>query len=260
MLLIHVGGGSAAGPRRHPLATWTPPTRSSTSRPTTSGRRSPSAATRRRRQGARVLATEGVTDRAARERRAAQDGLHGLPQPAEPPLRRRPSARWTRRWRRAGSARRLPFVKRRGGGGAEGELPRPRRGRPADSRQRSPTSTAAATRPSSRARRASTAAAATGRAIYCRNVFPEMKVTWGTHPNNIGHDGFPGLLPLPRRQAQERRRPRHQRRLRDVPPGPGDGGEGSEDPGGPRPEVTEATRRRSTEWRTLRAAGPSAAP
>ena len=24
-------------------------------------------------------------------------------------------------------------------------------------------------------------------AIYSRNVFPEMKVTWGTHPNNIGH-------------------------------------------------------------------------
>jgi nitrate/TMAO reductase-like tetraheme cytochrome c subunit len=25
--------------------------------------------------------------------------------------------------------------------------------------------------------------------IYTHNVFPEMKVTWGTHPNNIGHNG-----------------------------------------------------------------------
>jgi hypothetical protein len=24
-------------------------------------------------------------------------------------------------------------------------------------------------------------------AIYLRNVFPEMRVTWGTHPNNLGH-------------------------------------------------------------------------
>jgi hypothetical protein len=29
-------------------------------------------------------------------------------------------------------------------------------------------------------------------AIYDRNVFPFMKVTWGTHPNNIGHNAFPG--------------------------------------------------------------------
>lgn len=28
--------------------------------------------------------------------------------------------------------------------------------------------------------------------IYSRNVFPEMKVTWGTYPNNIGHENFPG--------------------------------------------------------------------
>jgi hypothetical protein len=29
-------------------------------------------------------------------------------------------------------------------------------------------------------------------AIYNRNVFPEMKVNWGTYPNNIGHTDFPG--------------------------------------------------------------------
>ena len=31
-------------------------------------------------------------------------------------------------------------------------------------------------------------------AIYLRNVFPAMKVTWGTYPNNIGHMDFPGCF------------------------------------------------------------------
>lgn len=31
-------------------------------------------------------------------------------------------------------------------------------------------------------------------AIYSRNVFPQMKVAWGTYPNNIGHMDFPGCL------------------------------------------------------------------
>ena len=30
--------------------------------------------------------------------------------------------------------------------------------------------------------------------IYSRNVFPEMKVTWGTYPNNLGHENFPGCF------------------------------------------------------------------
>lgn len=30
--------------------------------------------------------------------------------------------------------------------------------------------------------------------IYCQNVFPDMKVTWGTHPNNIGHMAYPGCF------------------------------------------------------------------
>jgi nitrate/TMAO reductase-like tetraheme cytochrome c subunit len=28
--------------------------------------------------------------------------------------------------------------------------------------------------------------------IFTHNVFPEMKVTWGTHPNHIGHSNYPG--------------------------------------------------------------------
>jgi hypothetical protein len=31
-------------------------------------------------------------------------------------------------------------------------------------------------------------------AIYKRNVFPEMKVTWGTYPNNLGHEDFLGCF------------------------------------------------------------------
>jgi hypothetical protein len=30
--------------------------------------------------------------------------------------------------------------------------------------------------------------------IYKRNVFPSMKVTWGTYPNNIGHMDYPGCF------------------------------------------------------------------
>jgi hypothetical protein len=31
-------------------------------------------------------------------------------------------------------------------------------------------------------------------AIYLRNIFPEMKVTWGSHPNHIGHEDFLGCF------------------------------------------------------------------
>jgi nitrate/TMAO reductase-like tetraheme cytochrome c subunit len=31
-------------------------------------------------------------------------------------------------------------------------------------------------------------------AIYQRNVFPEMKIAWGTYPNNLGHDDFLGCF------------------------------------------------------------------
>ena len=44
-------------------------------------------------------------------------------------------------------------------------------------------------------------------AIYLRNVFPEMNVTWGTYPNNTGACGFSGMLPLPRWQPFDGRRP-----------------------------------------------------
>ena len=30
--------------------------------------------------------------------------------------------------------------------------------------------------------------------IYLRNIFPEMHVNWGVHPNNLGHNDFPGCF------------------------------------------------------------------
>lgn len=30
--------------------------------------------------------------------------------------------------------------------------------------------------------------------IYSRNIFPAMKVSWGTYPNNLGHTDFPGCF------------------------------------------------------------------
>jgi nitrate/TMAO reductase-like tetraheme cytochrome c subunit len=31
-------------------------------------------------------------------------------------------------------------------------------------------------------------------AIYKRNVFPDLKVSWGTYPNNLGHTDYPGCF------------------------------------------------------------------
>jgi len=31
-------------------------------------------------------------------------------------------------------------------------------------------------------------------AIYLRNIFPDMHVTWGVHPNNLGHTDSPGCF------------------------------------------------------------------
>jgi hypothetical protein len=30
--------------------------------------------------------------------------------------------------------------------------------------------------------------------IWQRNIFPEMKITWGTYVNNIGHNDYPGCF------------------------------------------------------------------
>jgi nitrate/TMAO reductase-like tetraheme cytochrome c subunit len=38
------------------------------------------------------------------------------------------------------------------------------------------------------------AAASQLRSIWANNVYPKMKVTWGTYPNHIGHEDFPGCF------------------------------------------------------------------
>ena len=37
-------------------------------------------------------------------------------------------------------------------------------------------------------------AAQTASSIYARNVFPDLRVTWGIYPNNLGHTDFPGCF------------------------------------------------------------------
>ncbi len=37
-------------------------------------------------------------------------------------------------------------------------------------------------------------AAEAARDVWLRNVFPDMKLVWGSHPNNIGHEDFPGCF------------------------------------------------------------------
>ncbi len=37
-------------------------------------------------------------------------------------------------------------------------------------------------------------AVAKAREIYMRNIFPEMGIAWGTYPNHIGHEDFPGCF------------------------------------------------------------------
>jgi hypothetical protein len=50
--------------------------------------------------------------------------------------------------------------------------------------------------------------------VYRRNVFPNMKVTFGSYPKQHRPHGLPGLFPLPRRQPQIERRQGHRPGLR----------------------------------------------
>ena len=56
--------------------------------------------------------------------------------------------------------------------------------------------------------------------IFRRTTFPEMKLNWQTHPNNLGHFYFNGC-PLSRRTARQRRWKSNQERLQPVPDRPG---------------------------------------
>ena len=74
------------------------------------------------------------------------------------------------------------------------------------------------------------AAAAELAAIWGRNVWPQMRITWGTYPTPARPPAGSRLLPLPRRRARHQGRHDHLQRLRPLPLHPGRGGEGSRHP------------------------------
>ncbi len=81
---------------------------------------------------------------------------------------------------------RLPFVKKRAV-----EMLKAKYGSREEAARRIPENFAAFYKSGFPAPEVNAAAAATV-AIYDRNIFPEMNVTWGKYPNNIGHEDFPG--------------------------------------------------------------------
>ncbi len=89
----------------------------------------------------------------------------------------------------------LPFVRKQGGRGAQGRVSDARSGVRRRSRRTSRSSTRRSTpRSTSRAAPRSRPRCGRSSAIYGRNVFPEMRLTWGTHPNHIGHEDFLGCF------------------------------------------------------------------
>ena len=123
----------------------------------------------------------------------ARDGLHRLPQPAL--ARVRPAGTRARQSHGARTAlARVAVRAQEGAGNPEGELQEPRGCRRPDSsgvRKVLP-----AKLPGGMVARQSevTTAAKEVLAIYDRNIFPDMKVTWGKYPVNIGHTDFPGCF------------------------------------------------------------------
>ena len=81
----------------------------------------------------------------------------------------------------------LPFAKKQARGDPQSAVPFARRGRRRRSRRRSRNTTRTSIRPSGRsARRRSRHRRKEVLAVYDRNVFPEMKVTWGAYPSTSG--------------------------------------------------------------------------
>ena len=102
----------------------------------------------------------------------------------------------------------------------------------------------AATYPTSRRRRRAEIEAAVKavQAVYLRNVFPNMKLDWGYHPNNIGHEDFPGCFRCHGGNHESKDGTSDLRRLRGVPPGARDGRGEPGDPDAARPEVARERR------------------
>ena len=125
----------------------------------------------------------------------ARDGLHGLPQPAVPQLTSCRNGPWTRPCSRAIS--RPPAIRQEEERGDSCRKTMPAGTTAADADSGGPGSVSIATLSRHLRRSARRQWSSTARnllAIYNRNVFPEMKVTWGIYPNNIGHTDFPGCF------------------------------------------------------------------
>ena len=66
-------------------------------------------------------------------------------------------------------------------------------------------------------------------AVLKRNIFPEMKVTWGAYPNNIGHTDFPGCFRCHDDQHAAAGRPEDHAGLQRLPQPAGHGRSRAED-------------------------------
>ena len=197
-LRLHVGGGDGGrGPVRHPLAHE----RGERDRVYRDRCRAPGdplrAADGPRRHGAEFLAPGVTPEQLAGGERRRMDCVD---------CHNRPSHAFAGSPDRAvnevmarGASVTLPFVRREGVEALQG-TPDARRRRLAEIAARCAGSIA----PSSR--RCRDAPADVEQAVlalrsYRRNVFPAMNVSWGTIQQHRAH-GFPGLLPLPRRQPK----------------------------------------------------------
>ena len=156
---------------------------------------------------------------AARERRAARDGLHGLPQPPEPSHRR---DRRARRQRTHGGQRHpedAALHPAGSGESAQGHLPVGRRGDGRELPRRCAISTALERPacPAAPAEHIEKAVQATTE-LYRRNVFPEMNVTLRHLSEQHRSRGFSRLFSLPRRRPQDQGRQAARPGLRDLSP------------------------------------------
>ena len=142
----------------------------------------------------REYTTPGTTpEQLAKGERRRMDCLDCHSRPAHT-LSPTPGARAERRrWRQGRIPRELPFVRREALAAVTPEYAdkrppcrrSPRRLR--DHYRKYPSADAAAVE----------RAIAGTQDLWARNVFPAMKVTWGTYPNHISHIDSPGLFPLP---------------------------------------------------------------
>ena len=119
--------------------------------------------------------------------------MRGLPQPGGALFRSSRSCRGYRYHRRP-DRRRSPLCEEDGSRFDQGRLRQRRRGRTEDSLGSRQLLPAEVSRRGRQACRGYSSRGPGAAAIYRRNVFPDLKVTWGTYPNNLGHGDDPGCF------------------------------------------------------------------